>query len=232
LKIKLIIALSCFISALNAGTFSAKALKALNKPYELIFGSQDASESYQRAARIALADYGVTNPELVAIKQINPKASTLIDKDLLSFTLFGIWLNEQALNEIDPAIKEWAIYHEVAHHVLNHHAKALALTSLLGLLIAQQFCYTPFDNKAINALCTGLVGYFSYETLKSYVRVQELQADIEATRILCLIGKKETVESYLKLLKEEMVAGSPSDEWHYSFADQYSTINYYYQLYK
>lgn len=210
-------------------------LCAANDPiahlYASLFGTSDASNYYKEIVQQACADFGKKSTTL-SIKKMNTLADRLIGAQLYAFTLYkAIWLNEEALKEIEALygkdIVVWIIYHEVAHYILNHHAKAVFLyaifsTATLGIgYYFGQF----YKNKLI---VVSLASFFAYDAHmyigKQYVKEQEKAADCAAIKVLYATKQCHIINAlmqYLLLLIAEG-RGAETDGWHYSLQEQYN----------
>ncbi len=195
----------------------------MQKIYASVFGDQEVSSEYKTLVQEALDDYGY--PRAVSVKKMNTIGSRLVDLQLYSFTLFGIWLNEDLLNSCDINLKKWLIYHEVAHVVHKHHAKAIALTGMIAALSLAQYHFAAhlFQNKSFAGTLAAASGALLFiNSLKCFIRAQEKAADLAAVKTLCHNGKKYIAQSYLEYLNNLIKEGqsNENDGWHYDFKDQ------------
>lgn len=179
------------------------ALNPVSLVEAIIFGNQNASEFYQSKIKQALQEYGY-GAVAIPVKKMNSLADKLIGNQLYSFTLFGIWLNEKLLNNCDEEIRTWLLYHEVAHNISNHHAKAigLVLTLLPALALTYKSLRSEFSSRLV-ALCgTSLLSYglFKY-AVQPYVKEQEKEADLITLRLLNSTNRTSVVQKYLSFLK-------------------------------
>ena len=212
-----------------------------NAPYQLMLGNKDASSAYKDRAMQALKDFHVSDFQQVPVKQMNSIAQALIGSQLYSFTLFGIWLNEELLAQESSAILEYRIYHEAAHYALGHHSKALGIFAItIPAVAAVPVLYKYYSvphlhrtvspylagqiNKWASGLLTTAVAYGVYKIgIQATIKEQEKEADLAAIRLLCKLGKEDVVHAYLQDLNELMAQGfgNETDGWHYTVAQQY-----------
>lgn len=198
--------------------------------YASVFGNENASGSYQKMIQHAFEDYGYPFDSSVPIKKMNSLASKLVGAQLYSFTMFGFWLNEELLDDADESIRAWIIYHEVAHYILGHHAKALGLAAIMIPLIAMTNSFAQYRYGKLPGLA--IAGSFAYGlhsyALKPYIKQQEKEADLAVLRLLWRIDKVHPIIShYLDFLQKnvESNGGDQTDGWHYTLAEQYEYLN-------
>ncbi len=211
--------LPCLALNLNAGS-------AIYAP---LFGTQNAREQYQKIIQQALQEFGYTDFEKVSIKKMNSMAQKLIGAQLYSFTLFGIWLNEELLEQENETIRYWLLYHEAAHVALHHHAKALGLCATLIPAVCTIYYLSKnvLDSSIGSLAATSLFSYglLTY-ALKPYIREQEKEADLAVVRLLCSTKKTDIIKDYLNYLRARIADGdgNATDGWHYTIAQQYEYI--------
>lgn len=209
---------------------NAISLNPLPPLYGQIFGNENASALNQRKAQQALKDYGYSGT--VRVRKMNQIGSRLIGMQLYSFTLLAdIWLDEALLDTLDEPIRTWLIYHEVAHVVHNHHAKALAFGGIIVACTLAEFYAADslFHNQWIASAIAGLSGsYLLHSGIQRFVRLQEKAADIAAVKILCKNNKKHIIEAYLDHLSSLINEGhcNENDGWHYKLAEQFDYLQY------
>lgn len=199
------------------------AFNLLPKFYQSIFGNQEASHYYQQLVHEAAHDFGFKNT--ISVKKMNSVASHLIGAELCSFTLFGIWLNEEVLDTCDESLRTWFIYHEVAHNICRHHAKALGVSVLLATVIGSSwYCSNRIIKNTLFAAGTsGIISYSLYNfALKPFIKEHEKNADLAAVTILVNAGKQEIVNTYMSYLEKQREEGNgqASDGWHYTIEEQ------------
>jgi len=107
---------ACVVGAVIGMTPRAMTEKA----YGTVLGNKEASDQYKEIVRTALEQMGVENIEQVPIKKMNSVASYLVGDELFSFTMFGIWLNEDLLATCDEAERTFILYHEAAHYAKKY----------------------------------------------------------------------------------------------------------------
>ena len=201
----------------------------LAKIYPFIFGNDDASEQYQKLIRQAFQEYGYSKDFEVPIKKMNSVGQKIIGTQLYSFTLFGIWLNEELLDAADENVRQWMIYHEVAHSILAHHAIAIALSAFMVPLIVSTYYLPKFVTKSslIGGLCAGLYSYSALQhIIKPAIKEQEKEADLAALRVLITPRNQKVIVGYLKHLQEliDQGYGHETDGWHYTLHEQYEYL--------
>lgn len=202
----------------------------LHSVYSPFFGSQDASERYQKLVQEAYNDYGQASCCSIPVKKMNSFVSKFIGGELFSFTMFGIWLNEELLDAADESVRTWIIYHEVAHYILGHHAKAIGLvaTSIPLFAVTNVHAQNTYG-RLPGSLITGMFAYgLHLYALKPYIKNQEKEADLAALRVLWRKNKFNPIIShYLDFLQKraESDAGNETDGWHYTVSEQYEYLN-------
>jgi hypothetical protein len=87
-----------------------------------IFKKPNASPFYRKHFDDALRAYGVKNPEAIALKNDSSMDSSCLGEA----TLFGVRLNEKALNNDSVHDRIHTCYHEAAHIAKKHKIKAYA----------------------------------------------------------------------------------------------------------
>lgn len=217
---------SLFLILISINSFAIDRT-LFNTPYHYLFGNKDASATYRSKVAEALSHFNVEYSERIPVKKMNALASKLVGTELVSFTLFGIWLNEEELNILDDDSRDFLIYHEAAHYALNHHAKTIGiLAATIPLIAAFPLANTNKDYRfsKIASICMAAgVTLGMYTLLKPFVKEQEKEADVAATRLLCKIGKADVVLKHLYNLAQN-ISYDLNDDWHYSIADEYKYI--------
>lgn len=206
----------------------------INVPYQVLLGNKDAASIYKDSVIQALKDFNVAHPENVPVKQMNSIAQKFIGSQLYTFTLFGIWLNEELLAQESKEIQEYRIYHEAAHYALGHHGKALGSIGLaIPVVAAIPVVYKEYASSLnisdqlsswISRLLTAGISYGVYkEIFKRSIKEQEKEADLAAIRLLCSLGKESIVHAYLQELNSLITQGfaDSTDGWHYTVQEQY-----------
>ncbi|HZW60906.1 MAG TPA: M48 family metalloprotease [Candidatus Babeliales bacterium] len=242
MKIALYSALFLLIIAIPTISSPYCASSTFGYVYSSLLGKEDASPYYHKLVVQALKAYGVKKAEKVLIKKMNGIGPALagIDKDqLLSFTAFGIWLNEELLNHEDEAIRIMIIYHEAAHYVQKHHQQIVASLATLSLITAAIFTASSYVSPqrwaqmATAAAWTGATWWgFDKFIFTPLVLSQEETADLEATRVLVADGKQKIVQQFMKHLKQQVDSGNgtnATDRWHETIAKQLESIKTYYE---
>lgn len=195
--------------------------------YTPFFGNQNASEPYQKLVQQAYNDYA-QNGCTIPVKKMNSLVSKLVGGQLYSFTMFGIWLDEDLLDAVDESVRKWIIYHEVAHYILGHHAKALGLVAtMVPLFGVTNVCSQNAYGRLQGSIIAGLFAYgLHLYALKPYIKEQEKEADLAVVRILCATQQHTIVDEYLAHLKNfiDDGMGDSTDGWHYSIVEQYEYI--------
>ena len=92
------------------------------------------------------------------------------------------------------------------------------------LLYRSAYYHSAFK-KLGNAFAYGVsalswYGIYAYG-FKPYIKEQEKEADLAATRMLCSIGQESIVQAYLNELRNELTLQTVADDWHYSAAEEY-----------
>jgi len=215
---------------LLATTHIAPASTWVKDLYAKVLGQEDASLAYQAQVRKALADFEIPNPKKVPVKKMNPVGPKFAGTGLSSFTACGIWLNEEALDECSQSEKTFNLYHEAAHYANSDHKKLVAQCLLLGAGIGvvgyrESGYLLELESKWGKLGIAVLAGISSIALLlPTLSRIQEQQADEQATRVLCTAGKAAIVADHIKALEAEAQANDnqPSGwrDWWYSATEQ------------
>ncbi len=200
----------------------------LSNVYSAVLGDHDVRLEYRECTYRALKTFGIKNPTVVAVKQMNAVGSSFARAGLSSFTAFGIWLDQEYLDQCSREERIFTIYHETAHYVCKHHQKIVGGTiigsaCLLSLFLAglkqldvsnlKKYLLLMIANIAADA------AYYGY-LLPPIVKEQEKQADIMAAHALIRSGKKQVVESYIQQLKQSPAENQKSALWWYSDAQR------------
>lgn len=192
--------------------------------YGLFLGNEDVDAKYTQLAHEALRQLGDAHPSTVAIKQMNAVGPALALQDLLSFTAFGVWLNQKYLNSLDNNALKFLIYHEVSHYIQKHHQKTI-VTCVLSLLfliaelfLLQRCCCSIHPAAQITVLVlAALVSILAWYRffLPRLVKRQEKQADLIAAKALIDAGAQHIVDAHIAKLKASKNSGE-GDLWWYS----------------
>lgn len=219
---------------LTTTTTKLDAYSTVANLYSTILGSKPVSEPYRTLTYKALADLGINNPEKnVRVCQMNGVGPAFARLELSSFTAFGIWLDEQYLNQCSEAEKMFHIYHEAAHYKLNHHVKVLtrcglaSLGSIAGLVaLSVGLKKQPSWIRVSAGITTGLIGlYAGYRyLLPSLVKEQEKEADLLAAKTLCTRGRSDVVTHHIISLGH-YPSPTKQDLWWYSPAEQQAYLS-------
>lgn len=199
----------------------------LHHCYSPFLGNKNANEYYTQLVQEAAADFGYA--KIIPVKQMNNWVCRLMGADLHSFTMFGIWLNQDSLDACDSVERNWIIYHEVAHYHARHHTRVLGLLALVGPFIGINHSY--IKNKWGNILAVISSGLCTYRlhsyVLKPYVKAQEKEADLMVLRLLHKTKKYNVIEKYLDHLRILIQEGKAdeSDGWHYTIQEQFEYLN-------
>ncbi len=213
------------------------ALATIQDVYCHLLGGKDASLWYRQATKKALLDCGHSDPDQVGIKQMNALAPLCVGDDLYSFSMFNIWYNEDALDQMSEGERLFAVYHEVAHIVQKHHQQLLLSCIPAALLIA----LIPSMHRRLFGVQPYVIRYSAYifwwflsgvaidkAWLRPWIKTQEKWADQEAARVLCSIGRQDAVDAYIASLEQQVHAGCQEpQEWHYSVKDQIAYLRTY-----
>jgi len=236
IKSKIIIA-SILISAVSHPTHCKNIVsKTIEKIYCTLFGQEDLSPQYRIKMNKALVRHRIENPDQVLVKKMNGFASKLLNLNLYSFTLDGIWLNENLLEKCTPEERTFMMHHEAAHYKNNHHNKLLAkivpvAVTLPALTILFRNKIVPFKNRVakyavLSGLCIlellGITELIARPTLKQ----QEREADVSAAKALCANGKIDAVQGYVQELENLIDNGYGNDyePWHPTVAEQHAYL--------
>lgn len=212
------------LTILLVGSVSSNPLYHCYAPF---LGNKNAHEYYTQQVQDAAADFGYK--KTIPVKQMNTMVNRLMGGHLLSFTMFGIWLNQDSLDACDSIERTWIIYHEVAHYLAGHHARVLGLLALVGPFIGINHSYIKNKWGSIMALISsGLCTYrLKSYVLKPYVKAQEKEADLRVLRLFCKIQKYDLIEKYLDHLRVliQEGKGDETDGWHYTIQEQFEYLN-------
>ena len=195
-----------------------------------LLGNVDLDEPYKTEVKEALCNFKVPNVESVSIKKMDKFIPSLIDKAIISYTIFGLWFDQDYLARISESQRTWNIYHEAAHYAARHSTKAMVLIGMLGGL---SYITVPQFNNRISTNYTLINGALylttwstalaaSFYTLQELIRDQEKEADLNAARLLLLLNREDIVVEQIDELRNQIAqgAGDQTDYWHYSPYEQ------------
>lgn len=195
--------------------------------YAPFLGHENANEYYTQLIQKAAQDFDYFKE--IPVKQMNTLLTRLARSELHSFTMFGIWLNQPLLDQCDECVRNWILYHEVAHYLAGHHLKVLGLLSLVGPFIGMNYSYV--NNRwgkllasVSSTLCS--VRLYNY-VLKPYVKEQEKDADLKVLRLWHSLKKVQDITDYLDYLYQRIQNGhgAQTDGWHYTLQEQYEYLS-------
>lgn len=194
--------------------------------YAPFLGLDDANEYYIQLIDQAAQDFGYHKK--IPVKQMNTMLTRVGRSELYSFTMLGIWLNQPLLDQCDECVRNWMLYHEVAHYLECHHLKVLGLLALVGPFIGMNYSYVNNRwGKLMGAVSSGLCSYRLYNyVLKPYVKAQEKDADLMVLRLWHALKKDEQIIAYLDYLKK-LIQDDDADttkDWHYTIQEQYEYL--------
>lgn len=168
--------------------------------HSAVLGSKDANPESTRAVHQALEAVGVKNTQEIPVKVMNRVGPLLAGDDLLCFTADGIWLNEDALKEVDEKEKTFLYHHEAVHYKEKHHRQFIMSLLPLPVIGSVSYCIAKQEINAPVACLVALVALTAY--IKQCIlpdRInQELQADGKAAQTLSRNGQQEVVDTVLK----------------------------------
>ncbi len=226
----IIIYLIAFIPTFSHGTFNPQ--KLIEQTYCTILGDKDASPHYQATTREALHNFGVKDVDNVPIKKMNTIPQHIMGNKLYSFTMFGIWFNEDLLNKCDEAEQLFMIHHEAAHYANKHHPKVLLSLLPIPLLLLLIKKVVPSSSSTVisaRGIAAGALIMLTALGMPALIKTQEKEADLEAARILCNNNQQEILQEYINTLQEHINDGSgnSTDGWHKTVAEQYQYLTDY-----
>ena len=230
-KIFLGLALICPGFYLEAITYQ----RVLGSICAQFLGSEDVSSNYKKLAHQALADAGVKNPHNVLVKQMNNIGSSIVQIPLASFNMFGLWFDQEYLNQAPGHAQIFDIYHEAAHYALFHREKLTAVllptVGLLGYLSpkivrhgAHLSGISSLENKyfvigATVVLFSSLAATLNELCLRPRCKFEEQEADIKAVEILSSVGKSDIVGRYIYDL-QQMNVSNEMEAWHSTVSER------------
>lgn len=225
---KKLIKLMLIIGAL--ATLSSEA-SLLGHIYSLVLGRQDLDKENTQVVESALKAYNINHK--VLIKKMGSFPSSAVRIPLASFTMSGIWFDQDFLNSCTPEQKEWDVFHEAAHYKLNHHAKLLGMGALsLGAIALTVYtgCNMVDATPSIKLILAAALGLSTSwvavkKVLQSYVRQQEQEADEYAAKTLQQIGKIDTVKKHIESLEKNSNTTDIDDIYHPSSKKQIAYIH-------
>jgi Zn-dependent protease with chaperone function len=212
-----------------------QAQNYIAKIYCAFLGNDNATSEYQTIAREALQAFGVHDFDQVPIKKMSFLPKKVLGDGVVSFTMQGIWIDEELLTECPFEEVIFTIYHEAAHYALRDHAKELLLLIPASML----FYGVPQMTKDVidPGYRIARFGYISLASLfmimvldrvlmRPAVRRIERRAEREAVRILCLMGKECIVHGHLEYLQSLIKQGHQTTGlWRDSLADRIKDIS-------
>lgn len=212
---------------LISSNFSFSAPSLISRFYCLVLGNKNTKQEYKEKAHKALKDLGVEKPEDVPVKQMNGIGPAFARLQLSSFTAFGLWLDEEYLDQCSEEEKIFHIYHEAAHYASRHHQKIITGSAIILPLLTYGFIklnnsldpYGTLTKASIittTSIATLLSSYLYF--LPQVVKRQEKEADIKASKTLIRLGKQEAVENIIENLKS--MPANDGNIWWYSNQEQ------------
>ncbi len=211
-----------FLLAVSFDSQASCARSGLAQVYAAIFGNHNVRVVNQQAMLQALTDFGVADAKSVPVKKMNSVARQIMGSGTVSFTLEGIWLDEDLLDTLSDDIRDFIFYHEAAHYAAGHHyafvkrAAALVLSAGLGAAGAGYFAGKHLTWQ--NCLCLALVSsggsYAICEyLLKSYEVEQEFEADRLAAEKLCARDKARAVIMRCNDIEKQLQSTDRQSSW-------------------
>jgi len=216
----------------------AVANDCVNSLYCAVLGNEDASMKYQEIIREALQDFGVVEFNTVAVKKMSSLPKRLLGNSLISFTMQGIWIDEELLLECPEEEVVFTLYHEAAHYVKRHHAKLLlmvvpasvifyGITHWPASLLERKLKYKLLKVGLIGLLSGGALMALDRFLMRPLVREFEKDAELEAARLLCRLHKQKIVSAHIDFLKSSLLDKSDNntESWWYSLADRIKFVS-------
>lgn len=206
----------------------------LSKIYCAVLGKNDAAGVYQSIVHEALQAFGVKDFEQVPIKKMANLTKKVVGDGVVSFTMQGIWIDEDLLAECPFEEVVFTLYLEAAHYAFRDHAKEVLLLIPASIL----FCVVPqiaaaIVNKEYRFLRMGYIGFMSLATLGLIdrmlmcpaVRHFDRTAEQEAARTLCRLGKHGIVQAHIDYLRSLINEGErETGAWWDSLADRVTYV--------
>ncbi len=206
--------------------------------YCSVLGKEDASCKYKDIIHEALQAFGIEEFEGVPIKKMGKLPLRLIGNGYISFTMDGIWLNEERLSECPESEVIFILFHETAHYVHRDHGK-----QIISLIPAAWVFYT-IPNWSIGIVdvqhlwarlgCAGAaylatIWLLDHLFMRPIARYLDKNAELAATRVLCSINKAYIVQAHIDYLKLLLESGAGAHAiWSHSLQNRIDYVTAYY----
>ncbi len=109
-------AVACAVGALA----SIKPRALAEKSYSMVFGKEEASDHYKEIVHAALEQAGIENAKEIPIKKMNGVSLYLAGDRLFSYSMFGIWLNEELLDQYDEVERVSVLHREAVQYAKKY----------------------------------------------------------------------------------------------------------------
>lgn len=235
---KIIMALVASFICLIVFQGSLHGASYIENLYCSLLGKDDASCKYKDIIHEALEAFGVEEFENVPVKKMGNLPLRLIGEGYISFTMDGIWLNEERLSECPESEIVFILFHETAHYVHRDHGK-----QIISLIPAAWIFYTIpgcslgiVDGRTIWAhlgclgatyLATILV--LDHLFMRPIARYLDKNAELAATRVLVSINKGNIVREHIHYLQSLLGKGEGTSAiWSHSLQVRIDYVTAYY----
>jgi hypothetical protein len=202
--------------------------------YCAILGKEDAAQEYQVIVHEALQAFGIHDFEGVSVKKLSSFPKKFLGDNVISFSMQGIWIDENLLTDCPFEEMIFTLYHEAAHYAFRHHAKeALLLVPATLLFYSIPHLTVNIINKNYRMSRFGYIGIMSIlmiglldrALIRPAVRVFERKAEKEAARALCRSGKQCIVQAHIDYLQSLIMQGEKNTGiWWDSLSDRINSI--------
>jgi len=217
---------------------SLSAANYIEKFYCSLLGKEDVSCKYKEIIHDALHAFGVKEFEGVPIKKMGTLPLRVIGDEYISFTMDGIWLNEERLAACPESEIVFILFHETAHYVHRDHGK-----QMIALVPAAWFFYlipslsagmVDDQNRLARLGCAGgayliTIWLLDHLFMRPIARHLDKNAELAATKVLCSINKGEVVQAHIDYLKSLLGKGEGAPAiWSHSLQERINYITAYY----
>jgi hypothetical protein len=208
------------------GSMGAAEQSYISRLYCKVLGNTDIKQEYKELAHRALQDNGISDPESVPVKKMNRVGSIVALMPVSSFTAFGLWFDEDSLDECSEDERTFQIYHEAAHYAKRHHQQvliagtAMSVLTVAGVMMLNKTLHAQ-DNPYTQTITAGTgvaaAAMLYVGVLPHLVKRQEREADMAASTKLTGLGSMYVYDRIKDLRRSKPSRGTI---WWYSEKEQ------------
>lgn len=208
------------------------------KLYCSLLGKDDASCKYKEIIHEAFKAFGIREFQNVPIKKMGKLPIRLIGDGYISFTMDGIWLNEERLAECPEYEIVFILFQETAHYVHRDHGKQLMslIPAAWLFYIIPSWSANVVDNQRIwarigcaGAAYLGTIWLLDHLFMRPIARYLDKNAELDATKVLCSIKKEDVVQAHIDYLKTLLAKEDGIHAiWSYSLQERINYVTAYF----